>query len=97
MNNRILAEKDQRSCRDCGQYNTDDDNSIYMVTDEIWKKVVGSWNYKETLCIPCFEKMAGRRLELADLTMATANFVNPYTRKILEDAYHNMKLYQHKI
>lgn len=55
----------------------------FMVHDHLWEKFGVGMDF---LCIDCFEKRMGRKLEASDLMECFVNEkVNPYTAKILED------------
>lgn len=69
--------KNVHFCTDCRIDILKDLKDFYMVKDHLWEQYgVG----KEMLCIGCFEKRLGRKLEPYDLTYCHVNTqVNPYT------------------
>ena len=72
-------EEEQFTCQDCKNPNY----KMYMVNDELWKKY---GNQNGTLCLKCFEKRLGRKLQPKDFGQylnALCNKNNPDVLKII--------------
>ena len=69
-------------CVDCQKDCAVDDKDYYMVNNDVWEKYgVG----EKMLCIECLEQRIGHSLTKSEiLDCPLNNFLNPYTREIIE-------------
>lgn len=68
-------------CIDCKKDTMIEIADYYMVTDELWNKF---GCFFDKLCLSCFEKRMGRKIEKTDLTPV---LVNSYNGMIADEDY----------
>jgi len=74
-------EYDNWICPDCSKNTIIEDRDYYMVTAELWQQY---GNRKGKMCIDCFEKRLGRKLNKNDFVDCTVNSSNKYVQKIIK-------------
>jgi hypothetical protein len=73
-------------CNGCGKSCIDDSRDYYMVKHSLWEKI--AIKKKGMLCMDCFEKRLGRRLEKEDILICPVSVEdNWYTSLILKDNF----------
>ena len=82
INNSKSGIDDNWNCVDCQKDCSVDDKDYYMVKKDVWEKYgVG----KKMLCMDCLDERMGHPITKSEiLDCPWNNFLNPYTREIIE-------------